>query len=85
MFTANKLCSLGFLSPVCIRRTWLDSVHIVVFNLECRTTVDSNVKLNLIVPDSADWTSKQSKVRQVRWDSDTIYIIKMYAMNLAQV
>ena len=27
MLTANKLCSLGFLSPVCIQGMLLDSVH----------------------------------------------------------
>ena len=28
--------------------------NLIVFKLDCRTTVDSNVEFNLVVPDSAD-------------------------------
>ena len=28
--------------------------NLIVFKLDCRTTVDSNVEFNLVMPDSAD-------------------------------
>ena len=58
--------------------------NLIVFKLDCGTTVDSNVEFNLVVPESAR-TSNQGKVRQIHWDNGTIYIIIMYALSLAQV
>ena len=29
--------------------------NLIIFKLDCRTTVDSNVEFNLVVPDSTDW------------------------------
>ena len=58
--------------------------NLIVFKLDCGTTVDSNVEFNLVVPESAR-TSNQGKVRQVHWDNGKIYIIIMNALSLAQV
>ena len=67
------------------RRAIVVSNFKIVFKLDCRTTVDSNVGFNLVVPEALIETSNQSKVRRVRWDNGTIYIIIMYALSLAQV
>ena len=43
--------------------------NLIVFNLDCRTTVDSNVEFNLVVPVALIETWNQGKVREVRWDN----------------
>ena len=57
------------LGPV---QTWgYRRVELIAFNqykLDCRTTVDSNVGFNLVVPIALTWNQ-----RQVRWDNYNIH------------